>query len=286
MTSDFSPIISFEGVTKIYGNGKKTVKAVDNVTLSIEKGEIFGVIGQSGAGKSTLVRLINQLEPTSSGKLTVDGVEGVGSLKETDLKALRRDIGMIFQHFNLFGAKSVAKNVEFPLKLVKGDDSPSKTERIERVDELLKFVGLSEKSQSRPSELSGGQQQRVGIARALATNPHILLADEATSALDPETTLDVLRLLKKVNQELGITIVVITHTMSVVRMICDRVAVMDEGKVVEIGTASEILEHPTHSTTKRFVDVIHALETGSLSDSSIQENIAINRPQEVNDERN
>jgi D-methionine transport system ATP-binding protein len=253
-------IISFNGVTKVFGSGKKTTTAVDNVTLSIEEGEIFGVIGQSGAGKSTLVRLINQLEPITSGTLTVQGHENVGYLKENELKVLRRDIGMIFQHFNLFGAKTVAKNIEFPLKLAK----VPKEERAKRVAELLEFVGLSEKAQNHPSQLSGGQQQRVGIARALATNPKILLADEATSALDPETTLDVLRLLKKVNRELGITIVVITHTMSVVRMICDRVAVMDSGQVVEVGTTQKIFEHPEHTVTRRFVDVVHALERGTL----------------------
>jgi D-methionine transport system ATP-binding protein len=246
-------------VSKTFKSHGHTVEACKDVTLEVHPGEIYGVIGHSGAGKSTLVRLINQLETTTSGKLHVLN-QDVGVLKERDLKNLRAQIGMIFQQFNLFSAKKVFKNVEYPLKLAK----IAKDERLLRVQELLKFVGLESKANAYPAKLSGGQKQRVAIARALATNPKILLADEATSALDPETTLDVLRLLKRINRELGITIVLITHTMSVVRLICDKVAVMDSGEVVEIGDTQQIFKNPKHPTTRNFINTLHILETGDL----------------------
>ncbi|MFH5822372.1 methionine ABC transporter ATP-binding protein [Georgenia sp. AZ-5] len=243
-----SEIIRFEGVHKTFGDGPRAVHAVDDVTLTIDKGEIFGVIGYSGAGKSTLVRLINGLESVTSGRLVVDGAE-VSALGEKQLRGVRADIGMIFQQFNLFPSKTVAENVAYPLRVAGWE----KARRDARVAELLDFVGLADKAGARPPQLSGGQKQRVGIARALARQPKILLADEATSALDPETTRDVLALLRRVNAELGITIVVITHEMDVVKYMCERVAVMEDGKVVELGTVYDVFSRPRREVTRRFV---------------------------------
>ncbi len=242
------PIISFADVHKIFGDGPKEVHAVDGVTLDIQPGEVYGVIGYSGAGKSTLVRLINGLEPTTSGRVTVLGQE-VSAMSERRLRPLRTQIGMIFQQFNLFNSKTVSANIAYPLKL----DGMPKDRIAAKVTELLDFVGLADKADAYPDQLSGGQKQRVGIARALARDPKILLADEATSALDPETTRDVLQLLRKVNQELGITIVVITHAMEVVKYICDRVAVMEYGKVMESGAVYDVFSRPTQAVTQRFV---------------------------------
>jgi D-methionine transport system ATP-binding protein len=249
-------LIRFDDVSKVFGD----VNAVDGISFSILQGEIFGIIGRSGAGKSTLVRLINALEKLSGGEIYVDDVKITSKTRSSDLKQLRTNIGMIFQSFNLFGSRTVFKNVEYPLKLAGVD----KAQRRTRVLELLDFVGLAEKADVYPSKLSGGQKQRVGIARALATNPKILLADEATSALDPETTLDILKLLKKVNVEFKTTIVVITHTMSVVKLICDKVAVMNDGKVVEIGETSKVFENPQHEVTKNFISTLRTLESGKL----------------------
>lgn len=223
-------------------------RAVDEVSLSIGKGEIFGIIGYSGAGKSTLVRLINALERPTSGAVNVLGTD-ITALPESKLRPIRRKIGMIFQQFNLFSTKTVAQNIAYPLQL----DHWRKDYQERRVAELLDFVGLSEHAGKYPSQLSGGQKQRVGIARALATNPEILLADEATSALDPETTTEVLGLLKRVNEELGITIVLITHQMNVVQQIADRVAVMSAGRVVESGDVYDVFAAPRQEVTKRFI---------------------------------
>ena len=245
---EHTPIISFSHAKKYFRSKHKVVQAVDDVSLDIYPGEIFGVIGYSGAGKSTLVRLINALEPVDSGDVIVEGINVTG-LKEKDLRTLRTHIGMIFQQFNLFSAKTVSQNVGYPLKLA----GWPKEKINARVDQMLDFVGISDKAGVYPSHLSGGQKQRVGIARALAHSPAILLADEATSALDPETTADVLALLKKANEELGITIVVITHEMGVVQNICDRVAVMEDGKIVEHGDTYTVFAHPTRSVTKRFI---------------------------------
>ena len=220
--------VEFNHVSKLFTTGGREVLAVDDVTLTVEPGEILGVIGYSGAGKSTLVRLINGLDSATSGQLLLDGTNVVG-MSEKNLRALRRNIGMIFQQFNLLTSRTAAGNIEYPLKLIGMD----KAQRQARVTELLDFVGLADRGANYPEQLSGGQKQRVGIARALATNPSLLLADEATSALDPETTEEVLDLLRRVNQELGITIVVITHEMDVVRAIADKVAVMEDGRVVE-----------------------------------------------------
>ena len=241
-------MVTIDNVSKIFGKGKKEVAAVKNVSLTVKKGEIFAIIGYSGAGKSTLVRLINGLESTTSGTLTVDGFE-ISGKRDLELQKVRTNIGMIFQQFNLMNSRTVAQNVEFPLKVA----GWSKGERTQRVQEMLEFVGLADRAKYYPSQLSGGQKQRVGIARALATKPSLLLADEATSALDPETTHEVLELLKEVNRELGITVIVITHEMDVVSSIADRVAVMEEGRVVETGSVYEVFSNPQTEVAQRFV---------------------------------
>lgn len=246
--SHTQPMVVLDTVSKEFRTGKTTVRAVNEVSLTINRGEIFAIIGYSGAGKSTLVRLINGLEETTSGTLTVDGFE-ISGKKESQLRQARTNIGMIFQQFNLMNSRNVAKNVEFPL-IVAGWD---KAKRKERVAEMLEFVGLADKAKSYPDQLSGGQKQRVGIARALATSPSLLLADESTSALDPETTAEVLDLLKKVNLELGITVIVITHEMDVVSSIADRVAVMEKGSVVESGNVYDVFSNPQTETARRFV---------------------------------
>ena len=242
------PMVTIDNVSKIFGKGKKEVAAVKNVSLTVKKGEIFAIIGYSGAGKSTLVRLINGLESTTSGTLTVDGFE-ISGKSDLELQKVRTNIGMIFQQFNLMNSRTVAQNVEFPLKVA----GWTKGERTQRVQEMLEFVGLADRAKYYPSQLSGGQKQRVGIARALATKPSLLLADEATSALDPETTHEVLELLKEVNRELGITVIVITHEMDVVSSIADRVAVMEEGRVVETGSVYEVFSNPQTEVAQRFV---------------------------------
>lgn len=242
------PMVTIDNVSKIFGKGKKEVAAVKNVSLTVKKGEIFAIIGYSGAGKSTLVRLINGLESTTSGTLTVDGFK-ISGKRDLELQKVRTNIGMIFQQFNLMNSRTVAQNVEFPLKVARW----SKGERTKRVQEMLEFVGLADRAKYYPSQLSGGQKQRVGIARALATKPSLLLADEATSALDPETTHEVLELLKEVNRELGITVIVITHEMDVVSSIADRVAVMEEGRVVETGSVYEVFSNPQTEVAQRFV---------------------------------
>lgn len=241
-------MVTLENVSKTFKSGKNTVKAVDDVTLTINRGDIFAIIGYSGAGKSTLVRLINGLETTTSGTLTVDGFV-VSGKSESELRKARTQIGMIFQQFNLMNSRTVAGNIEFPLKIAGWD----KAKRCARVQEMLEFVGLADKAKSYPDQLSGGQKQRVGIARALATSPSLLLADESTSALDPETTAEVLELLKKVNQELGITVIVITHEMDVVSSIANHVAVMEKGRVVEEGSVYDVFSNPQTDTARRFV---------------------------------
>ncbi|MEY9953191.1 methionine ABC transporter ATP-binding protein [Leifsonia sp. EB34] len=246
-----SALIEFRGVTKSFRSGDAAVSAVSDIDLTIERGEIFGIIGYSGAGKSTLLRLINALEHATAGSVIVDGRD-LTTLRERDLRSVRAGIGMIFQQFNLFRSRTVFANIAYPLK-VAGWPADKRTER---VTELLAFVGLTEKAWAYPDQLSGGQKQRVGIARALATNPAILLADEATSALDPETTADVLALLKRVNAELGVTIVVITHEMEVVRSIADRVAVLDAGRIIELGTVFEVFSDPQTATSQRFVGTV------------------------------
>ncbi|MGO1316697.1 MAG: methionine ABC transporter ATP-binding protein [Cellulomonadaceae bacterium] len=246
--STSTAMVSFRDTVKVFPGKSGEVRAVDGVTLDIRAGEIYGVIGYSGAGKSTLVRLINALEPVTSGQVFVDGQEITG-LSEAKLRRVRAGIGMIFQQFNLLASRTVAGNVAYPLKVA----GWPREKRKARVAELLDFVGLSAKARQYPARLSGGQKQRVGIARALATNPKLLLADESTSALDPETTQDVLNLLQKVNQELGITVVIITHEMDVVKYVCNSVAVMENGQVVEHGDVYQVFAEPRHEATRRFV---------------------------------
>ncbi len=246
------PLVSLQGVTKSYRTPDGgTVVAVDDVSLDIDTGDVYGIIGYSGAGKSTLVRLINALEPATSGSIIVDGVD-ITRLRERELRSVRGGIGMIFQQFNLFSSKNVKANIAYPLKLA----GWSKADIDERVAELLQFVGLSDKAKAYPEQLSGGQKQRVGIARALATRPAILLADEATSALDPQTTHEVLSLLRRVNEEQGVTIVVITHEMDVIQTIATKVAVMEHGRVIEKGDVFDVFSDPQNPASQRFVGTV------------------------------
>ena len=242
-------MIEFQNVHKTYRVAGKEIPALHPTNLMIENGQVFGLIGHSGAGKSTLLRLINRLENASGGKIFVDGEE-VTALDASSLRRFRQQVGMIFQHFNLLASKTVADNVALPLTLA---GELSRSEIDQRVAELLARVGLSDHAKKYPAQLSGGQKQRVGIARALATKPKILLCDEATSALDPQTTASVLQLLAEINRELKLTIVLITHEMDVIRRVCDQVAVMDAGVIVEQGSVAEVFLHPKHPTTKRFV---------------------------------
>jgi len=242
-------LIQFQDVSKTFGEGESAVNALRGITLDIEAGDIFAIIGGSGAGKSTLVRMINALEKASGGHIVIEGTD-ITTLSERELRAVRSRMGMIFQQFNLMRSRHVYGNVAYPLKIAKWPKEKQK----DRVTELLNFVGLLDKAWSYPDQLSGGQKQRVGIARALATNPSILLADESTSALDPETTEDVLRLLQRVNSELGVTVVVITHEMDVVRTIANRVAVLERGELIELGSVYEVFSRPKAETTRKFVE--------------------------------
>ncbi|XQE67087.1 methionine ABC transporter ATP-binding protein [Pseudomonas sp. P3C3] len=242
-------MIEFHHVQKTYRVSGRDVPALQSTDLRIEQGQVFGLIGHSGAGKSTLLRLINRLEEPSAGRILVAG-EDVTALDADGLRRFRRQVGMIFQHFNLLSSKTVAANVAMPLELA---GELSRQQITQRVAELLARVGLSEHANKYPAQLSGGQKQRVGIARALSTNPKILLCDEATSALDPQTTAQVLQLLAEINRELGLTIVLITHEMDVIRRVCDQVAVMDGGSIVEQGPVAQVFLHPQHPTTRRFV---------------------------------
>ena len=242
-------MIRFEHVSRVFHNDGREFAAVNNVILEIEKGEIFGIIGFSGAGKSTLVRCINLLERPTSGKVFI-GDEELTAMSPAELRQHRKKIGMIFQQFNLFASRTVYDNVSFPLK----GSNLTKEQKDKKVRDLLKLVELEEKASAYPSQLSGGQKQRVAIARALANDPEIILSDESTSALDPRTTRAILDLLKKVNRELGITIVVITHEMQVIKDICDRVAVMKDGRVVETGTVFDIFANPKEQITREFVE--------------------------------
>lgn len=241
-------MIEFCNANVSFSQSKKLFTAVDDVSFSIAKGEVFGIAGSSGAGKSTLLRTINGLQALSNGKVLVDGTE-VGSLKENELRSLRREIGMIFQHFNLAENKTVFDNIAFVLRAA----GKSKLETEKRVNELLEFVGLKDKSNSYPSRLSGGQKQRVAIARALANNAKILLCDEPTSALDTETTASILSLLSKLNKELGITIVIITHQLDVIKEICTKTAFMEQGRVVEIGDTYTLFTEPKTEYVKQLI---------------------------------
>lgn len=246
-----SAIVSLRNVSKEFpGQGTKAapVRAVDDVSLDVEQGSVVGIVGYSGAGKSTLVRLINGLERQSAGRILVKG-QDISDLPERELRSVRAGIGMIFQQFNLLKSRTVYGNIAYPLKVAGWPKDKIRP----RVEELLEFVGISDKADRYPRRLSGGEQQRVGIARALANGPDILLADEATSALDPETTREVLQLLRRINRELGTTVIVITHEMHVVREICDTVVMMESGRVVEAGPTYSVFADPQGESTRRFV---------------------------------
>ena len=244
-------IISFENLSKRYEKKGQTFVALDNVTFKINKGDVYGLIGFSGAGKSTLLRMVNALETPTDGKVFVKGVD-LTTLKEGQLREVRKDIGMIFQEFNLLETKTVFDNIAIPLVLRHENKQKIKS----RVEELLKFVGLEDKAKALPGELSGGQKQRVGIARALATEPEILLCDEATSALDPDTTESILNLLARVNKELNVTILFVTHTIRVVQKLCNKVAILEHGKLVENGSVIDIFSKPKSTIAKRFVETV------------------------------
>ena len=241
-------MIEIKRVSKVYRLKDREVVAVDDVSLTIEDGDIYGMIGYSGAGKSTLVRLINQLEVQDSGKIFIDG-QDLGNLSQIELRKLRTKVGMIFQHFNLLMQKNVLENVCFPLYI----QGKSKKDAKKRAKELLDIVGLGDRTGEFPAQLSGGQKQRVAIARALASDPKILLCDEATSALDPQTTSSILALLKDINQRFNITIVIITHQMSVVREICSHVAIVKGGEVAEQGTVEDIFTHPKTAVARELL---------------------------------
>lgn len=244
-------MIEVRKLSKIYEIKKRQVVGVDNVSLTIKKGDIFGIVGYSGAGKSSLLRCINLLEKPTTGEIIVDG-QNLIDLSSSELRQARLKIGMIFQHFYLINQKTIAENIRFALK---ASHYPA-NKMDQRIDELLKMVGLSDKRDVYPSQLSGGQKQRVGIARALANNPSVLLCDEATSALDPKTTLSILKLLKEINERLGITIVLITHEMDVVKEICNRMAIMQDGRIVEEGEVYDIFASPKQALTQEFIQSV------------------------------
>jgi D-methionine transport system ATP-binding protein len=244
-------LISISKVSKVFKSKKGQISAVDDVNLTIDDGEIFGVIGYSGAGKSTLIRMLNGLEIPSEGKVDVNG-HIVSQVKGQKLRSARHEISMIFQHFNLLWSRTVKENIAFPLEITK----VPRAERERRVAELIELVGLTGREDAYPAQLSGGQKQRVGIARALANEPKVLLCDEATSALDPETTDSILDLLVDINKRLGLTIVLITHEMKVIQKICHRVAVMENGRVVELGDVLEVFRNPKQQITQRFVSEV------------------------------
>ena len=248
-------MIELAHISKNFGSGQQQVHAVQDVSLSIRTGEIFGIIGFSGAGKSTLVRCINLLERPNAGTVTVDGKE-ITALSVKELRQTRKKIGMIFQHFNLMPSRTIFGNVAYPLK----GSGLRKDQIAEKVRKLLDLVGIADKENAYPSQLSGGQKQRAAIARALANDPDILLCDEATSALDPQTTKAILKLLERLNRELGITLVVITHEMAVVKEICNRVAVMDHGRVVEEGEVFSVFASPKEELTRSFIKTTSNLQ--------------------------
>ena len=241
-------MIELLNLSKSFKTKNKTIHALSDVSLTVEKGEIFGVIGTSGAGKSTLIRCVNLLEKPNEGKVIVDNIE-LTKLSDAQLTLERRKIAMIFQHFNLLSSRTVFDNIAFPLEL----EGKSKSAIKEKVNSLLDLVGLNDKAKDYPANLSGGQKQRVAIARALANDPKVLLCDEATSALDPATTKSILKLLKSINQKLNLTILLITHEMEVIKTICDKVAVIDHGKLAEQGNVEQIFTNPKEEITKGFI---------------------------------
>ncbi|GEK27930.1 methionine ABC transporter ATP-binding protein [Furfurilactobacillus siliginis] len=259
MAEATSPIIELKDIDVTFKEADRTVKAVKDVNLQVNKGDIYGIVGYSGAGKSTLVRVINQLQRQSKGTVTVSG-QNLGNLSGKNLRQARTKIGMIFQHFNLMNERTIGDNVLFPLLL---GSKLTRKEKQAKVDELLDLVGLADKKNDYPAQLSGGQKQRVAIARALANDPEILISDEATSALDPKTTGAILELLKHLNETLGLTVVLITHEMQAVKAICNKVAVMQSGEIIERGDLLTIFSNPTEQLTKEFI------ETSSQIDSAL-----------------
>lgn len=244
-------MISFKNITKTFKTKNTVVHALEDINLEVARGDIYGVIGFSGAGKSTLIRMVNALEKPDRGSVVVNGKD-IADLERKELRSFRKNIGMIFQHFNLLESRTVAQNIALPLQLSRWP----KQKIQQRVEELLQFVELADKASSYPKELSGGQKQRVGIARALALNPEILLCDEATSALDPRTTDSILELLKKVNRQLNVTILMITHQMNVISEVCNKVAVLEKGKLVESGSVIDVFGNPQKETTRGFIKTV------------------------------
>ncbi|GGH34593.1 methionine ABC transporter ATP-binding protein [Paenibacillus segetis] len=258
-------MIELKQLTKTYGSKQKATTALSGVNLTVGKGEIFGVIGHSGAGKSTLIRCINLLERPTTGEVWVGGTE-LTSLRKRELQRQRSKIGMIFQHFNLLSSATVYNNIAFPLTLI----GTPKAEIAKKVNELLALVGLEEHRNKYPAQLSGGQKQRVGIARALASDPDVLLCDEATSALDPQTTDSILKLLLDINRKFNLTILLITHEMNVIQTICDRVAVIHQGNIVEQGPVSQVFLKPKHQVTREFINHDSFAEAGLKLANSVQ----------------
>lgn len=242
-------MIEIKNLSKFFSTENGDFTAINDINLTIEDGDIFGIIGMSGAGKSTLIRCINLLEKPSEGRIIIDG-QDITSLEGKDLLALRRKIGMVFQKFNLLMQRTIRDNVAFPLEIA----GVEKNKRMQRVDELLEIVGLSSKAGSYPVQLSGGQQQRVSIARALANHPSLLLCDEPTSALDSLTTTSILKLLKDINHKLGVTIIIITHEIAVVEKICNKVAIIDESRIIEQGYVKDVINNPQQEITKRLLE--------------------------------
>lgn len=246
-------MISIKNLTKAFPSDNKEFTAIDDVSLQVNKGEIFGIVGLSGAGKSTLVRCINRLEEPTKGKIFIDHKD-ITAMSENELRETRKNIGMIFQHFNLLHQKTVFHNIALSLAFAGVDKGKIKN----RVEELLSYVELLDKRDAYPNQLSGGQKQRVAIARAIANNPKVLLSDEATSALDPHTTSNILNILKRIRNEFGITVIMITHQMEVVKEICDRVAIMEDGKIIETNAVEELFKQPKTKTASKF---IHSLQS-------------------------
>lgn len=264
-------MIEIKNLSKTFLSGDGTVEALKNVSLTIEDGDIYGIIGMSGAGKSTLVRCINMLERPTDGQVLIDGCD-LAQLPDKQLREVRRSVSMIFQSFNLLAQRTCIKNICFPLEL----SGMPKAEAKARATELLELVGLPDKAEAYPAQLSGGQKQRIAIARALATNPKILLCDEATSALDPKTTRSVLSLIKDINRKMGITVIVITHQMSVVEEICNKVSILDHGRVVEEGAVSTVFSRPKSEAAKRLVFPDGVTETLPIKDGEHQIRIVFN----------
>lgn len=255
-----NPIIRLEGLGKEFKGSQGTVRALENINLDIMPGEIFGIIGLSGAGKSTLVRCMNFLEVPTEGEVYYDG-QALSKMRDAELRNIRRSMGMIFQQFNLLAQRNVLGNVCFPMEIA----GIPKSRAVERARELLKVVGLEEREKAYPSQLSGGQKQRVAIARAMATNPKVILCDEATSALDPNTTKSILQLLKEINQKMGITVIIITHEMSVIEAICDRVAIIDKSHIAEIGSVAQVFAGPKSKIGRQLIlgDMAEKVEFGT-----------------------